>query len=186
MLERRDKSLLGEKSPQSQELNREPLGEGERVQTQSQRQRGQSNYPMAQMDRLFDEIFKRPFFSLWSHRLGGEQEAEEQLFVPVDVFEDGESVIVKAELPGMRREDINVQLTPDSITISGEKRSESKIQEENYFRLECSRGSFTRTCQLPAETLSDKARAVFKDGVLEVRIPKSQETRERSRQLNIE
>jgi HSP20 family protein len=196
MLERKEKSsLLGEGSSTSQsrsqlgressELGRDQLGQGQ-VQSRSPRE-GRQNYPMAQMDRLFDEIFKRPFFSLWSHRMGGgEQEAEQQLFVPVDVFEDGESVIVRAEMPGIRKEDINVQLTPDTITITGEKRSESRVQEDNYYRMECSSGSFTRTCQLPAETLSDRARAVFKDGVLEVRIPKSLETRQRGRSLNIE
>ena len=141
--------------------------------------------PIAQMDRLFDEVFKRPFFSLWSPRLGAEGEME-SLYVPVDIYEDGESVVVKAEIPGIRKEDLNVQLTPDTITISGEKSTERKVQESDYYRMECSCGSFTRTCRLPAETLTDKARAVFKDGVLEVRIPKSAEAAQRVKKLNIE
>jgi HSP20 family protein len=188
MLERREKSILGQGSntgsQSSSELSREQVSQGQ-VQSRSHR-RSESEYPMAQMDRLFDEIFKRPFFSLWSHRLGGEQAAEEQLYVPVDIFEDGESVIVKAEMPGIKKEDINVQLTPDTITISGQKKTEKRVEEENYFRMESSSGSFTRTCQLPAEIITDKARAVFKDGVLEVRIPKSMETRQRGRSLTIE
>lgn len=145
------------------------------------------NSPIAQMDRLFDEVFKRPFFSLLSPRFGGlGPEESERLFVPVDIFEDGESVIVKAEVPGIRREDLNVQLTPDSITISGQKTTERKVEESNYYRCETSSGSFTRTCHLPAECLTDKARAVFKDGVLEVRIPKSLEAAQRVRKLTIE
>jgi len=142
--------------------------------------------PFAQMDRLFDEIFKRPFFSLWSNRMGGEV-TEQQIYLPVDIFADGESVTVRAELPGVRKENVNVQLNLDSITISGEKSNEYRVKEKDFYRYESSYGAFTRTCQLPTEIVVDKARAVFKDGVLEVRIPKSLEsTRLHSRKLTIE
>lgn len=140
--------------------------------------------PMAQMDRLFDEVFKRPFFSLWSPRLAGGE--IEDLYMPVDMFEDGESVVVKAEIPGIRKEDVNVELTPDSITISGKKSGEERTEQKDYFRLERSYGSFTRSLQLPVETITDKARAVFKDGVLEVRIPKNPEALQRAKKLTIE
>jgi HSP20 family protein len=159
----------------------------ERQHGEGQLQGGEGGHffsPIAQMDRLFDEVFKRPFFSLWSPRLGSQE--MEQLYLPVDIFEDGESVIVKAEIPGIKKENINVQLTPDSITISGKKTDEQRVEQKDYYRLERSYGSFTRTCQLPVETMTDKARAVFKDGVLEVRIPKSQEAAQRTRKLNIE
>jgi HSP20 family protein len=165
------------------------LKQGERQPTERQQQGGQGRHylsPMAQMDRLFDEMFKRPFFSLWSPRIGGGEMEMEQLYLPVDIFEDGESVVVKAEIPGIRKEDINVELTPDSITISGQKGAEQKTQQKDFYRLERSYGSFTRTCQLPAETLTDKARAVFKDGVLEVRIPKSEAAVQRVRKLPVE
>ena len=162
--------------------------QGERQQQgQGQLQSGQGNRflsPIAQMDRLFDEVFKRPFFSLWSPRLGGEE--MEQLYLPIDIFEDGESVIVKAEIPGIKKEDVNVQLTPDSITISGKKTDEQRVEQKDFYRLERTYGSFTRTCQLPVETMTDKARAVFKDGILEVRIPKSMEAAQRTRKLTIE
>jgi len=172
MLEK-ERSLLKERQP------------GQQGQVQRQ-QEGRAPSPFAQMDRLFDEIFKRPFFSLWSTRMGGE-ETEQQIFLPVDICEDGESVIVRAELPGVRKEDVNLQLDPDSITIAGKKSHEYKVQEKDYYRMESSYGSFTRTCQLPVEIIADKARAVFKDGVLEVRIPKNLEsTKLRSRKLTIE
>jgi len=140
--------------------------------------------PMAQMDRLFDEVFKRPFFSLWSPRFGAGE--IEELYLPVDIFEDGESVVVKAEIPGIKKENIDVQLTPDSITISGKKSSEERTEQKDYFRLERSYGSFTRTFELPAEILTDKARAVFKDGVLEVRIPKNPSAKPHVKKLTIE
>ncbi|HJV65364.1 MAG TPA: Hsp20/alpha crystallin family protein [Geomonas sp.] len=161
------------------------LESGQRQQGSLQKQESRGFHsPLAQMDRLFDEMFKRPFFSLWNTGMGGE--TSESLYVPMDIYEDGESVIVKAEIPGMKKEDLNVQLTPDSITISGEKTSERKVHEGNYYRCETSSGSFSRTCHLPVETLSDKARATFKDGILEVRIPKSEEAAKRVKKLTIE
>ena len=184
MLEKSEKSFLkpGQRQGQGELLQSQGRGSGSLLQRE---QGSRFLSPIAQMDRLFDEVFKRPFFSLLSPRLASE-EMEESLYVPVDIFEDGESVVVKAEIPGIRKEDLNVQLTPDSITISGQKSEEKRVAEGNYFRLECSCGSFSRTCQLPAETLTDKARAVFKDGVLEVRIPKSQEAAQRVKKVNIE
>ena len=175
----REKELLRprEQSPGMQERERSP---------QQDVQEGRSHSSFAQMDRLFDEVFKRPFFSLWSSRLGTE-ESEKQIYLPVDIYEDTEAVVVRAELPGISKEDVSVQVNLDSITISGKKSSEQRVEEKDYYRLECSYGSFTRTCQLPSEVIVDKARASFRDGVLEVKIPKSLEsTRLRSRKLNIE
>lgn len=165
-------------------LKRGEQQQGERQQPGRQLQGRHFTSPMAQMDRLFDEVFKRPFFSLWSPRLSsGEME---EPYLPVDIYEDGESVVVKAEVPGIRKEDIDVQLTPDSITISGKKESEQRVEQKDFFRLERSYGSFSRSCQLPVETVTDKARAVFRDGVLEVRIPKSEAAASRTRKLTVE
>jgi HSP20 family protein len=176
MLEKNDSELLRSRlHSQQEQLQREQPEVAERRQLS----------PFAQMDRLFDEIFKRPFFSLWANRMG--EESDRQIFLPVDVFEDNESVTVRAEIPGVSKEDVSVQLSLDSITISGKKSNESRVQEKDYFRMESSYGSFSRTCHLPSEVVVDKARAQFKDGVLEVRIPKSPESsRLRSRKLSIE
>lgn len=174
---RREESILRRDEQQSE---RQP---GRQSQEQQQSGRG-FHSPIAQMDRLFDEMFKRPFFSLWSPRLtSGETE---EFYAPMDIYEDGESVVVKAELPGIRKEDIDIQLTPDSITISGQKRSEQRVEQQNFYRLERSYGSFSRSCQLPVETLTDRARAVFRDGVLEVRIPKSEAATQRVKKLTVE
>ena len=174
MLDRDEKSYL---SANKEQQKNQPL------ETQQQGRRFLS--PMAQMDRLFDEVFKRPFFSsLWSQRAGGGE--MEDLYLPVDMYEDGESVVVKAEIPGIKKENLDIQLTADSITISGRKSSEEKVEQKDYFRLERSFGSFTRRFPLPVETMTEKARAVFKDGVLEVRIPKSAAAAQRARKLTIE
>lgn len=167
---------------------KEPLLRSREQQLEKQQQHGSRQRflsPMAQMDRLFDEFFRRPFLSsLWSQRMeGGEME---ELYLPVDIYEDAESVVVKAEIPGIRKEDLEIQLTTDSITISGRKGSEEKVEQKDYFRLERSYGSFTRRFQLPAEIITEKARAIFKDGVLEVRIPKSVEESQRMKKVVVE
>jgi len=128
--------------------------------------------PFEEMERWFEEAFRRPFFApSWMPRFKLPEFGV--TFPTVDIFEDGNDVVVKAELPGMKKEDINVNITEDVITISGEKKTEEKVEKKDYYRLECSFGSFSRSLQLPAETQIDKARASFRDGVLEVRMPKT-------------
>ncbi|WP_136525238.1 Hsp20/alpha crystallin family protein [Geomonas ferrireducens] len=141
--------------------------------------------PMTQMERLFDEMFKKPFFHLWTQRMSGEE--LEELNPPIDIYEDGDSVVVKAEIPGIRREDLDVQLSPVSITISGQKSKEQRVERKDFYRLESSYGSFIRTCRLPVATLTDTAKASFRDGILEGRILKKTEaTSDRVKKLTIE
>lgn len=168
------------KSDERRQAERHPQTERQRDEAQGRRYLS----PTSQMDRMFDEYFKRPFLSLWSQRMG--ESDMEELYLPVDIYEDGDSVVVKAEIPGIRKEDLEVQLTPDSITISGQKSSEQRVDEKNYFRLERSYGSFRRSCRLPVETITDTARASFRDGVLEVRILKSEAATQRMKKLTVE
>jgi HSP20 family protein len=156
----------------------------QQLNTQQQRPQGRSFFsPVTQMDRLFDEVFRRPFFSsLLTPRGSGLEET----YFPVDIYEDNESVVLKAELPGIKKENLDIQISADSITLSGQKSHEEKVEERDYFRLERSYGSFTRRFQLPVETQTDKARASFKDGVLEVRIPKSATVTPQTRKLTVE
>lgn len=135
----------------------------------------------SRMDRIFED-FRRRFMAMNA----GKGEEMEDLFMPVDIYDDNESVVVKAEVPGIRKEDINVQLTPDSITISGEKSSEQRVDQKDFYRVERSFGSFSRTCRLPVQTVVDSARATFRDGVLEVRILKSEAANQNIKKLNIE
>lgn len=89
----------------------------------------------------------------------------------MDVSElDGE-VLVKAEIPGMNKEDIKVSVKDDMLTISGEKKREEREEGENWHRVERTYGSFQRVLSLPAVD-SEKVEATYKDGVLEVRLPK--------------
>jgi HSP20 family protein len=143
--------------------------------------------PFEEMERWFEEAFRKPFFSPWMPRFRFPELREFREFSPsVDIFEEGNEVVVKAELPGMGKDEIDVNITDDVITISGEKKSEEKIEKKDYFRFERSYGSFSRSLTLPAETQTDKAKASFKDGVLEVRIPKTEAAAQKVKKITID
>ncbi|MFT3915547.1 MAG: Hsp20/alpha crystallin family protein [Anaeromyxobacteraceae bacterium] len=103
----------------------------------------------------------------------------------VDVFAEGGDVVVKAELPGLRREEITVDVTGDLLTLSGKKEKEEKVERKDYHRLERSSGAFTRTVRLPAEVVVEKVIATFRDGVLEVRAPRADPAKATARKIEV-
>lgn len=140
-----------------------------------------------EMEHWFEDAFRRPFFAPWMPRFKFPEFREFREFSPsVDIFEEGNEVIVKAELPGMNKDDIDVNISDDVITISGEKKSEERVEKKDYFRIERSHGSFSRSMTLPSEIQTDKVKAVFKDGVLEVRIPKSESAIQKVKKVKID
>jgi HSP20 family protein len=143
--------------------------------------------PFETMERWFEEAFRRPFSLLgptWLPRL---RETEmEEVMPSVDIFEEGDNVVVKAELPGIRKEDIDVNMADNTVSISGEKKKEEKVERKNYHREERSYGTFTRSFRLPVEVQTDKAKASFKEGVLEIRIPKTKEAIQKEKKVPIE
>lgn len=88
----------------------------------------------------------------------------------MDVFEKDGSLVVKADLPGVKKEDVQVTLERGDLLIQGERKTESEVKEEDYYRCERSYGSFYRRLPLPAEVKADQIEASFTDGVLEVRV----------------
>lgn len=88
-----------------------------------------------------------------------------------DVYEQNGSLVVKAELPGMKKEDIDVTLDRGDLLIRGERKAESNVKEDHYYRQERSYGSFYRRIPLPSEVTADQIKATYSDGVLEVRVP---------------
>jgi HSP20 family protein len=144
-----------------------------------------NGWPMlVDMEKWFEDAFRRPF-SLLSQPLMRFPKVEEM--VPsVDIFEDKGEIVVKAELPGIRKEDIDVTLTEDTITISGEKKMEEEVKKKDYYRCESSYGSFSRSFSLPSEVQSNKAKTRMKDGVLEIRIPKTEAAKKREVKVKIE
>ncbi len=134
-----------------------------------------------EMNRLFDEFFSGfPF----PERRRGLMEGE---WAPtVDVAETDENIVVTAELPGVKQNDVEITVVNDVLTLKGEKKEEKEIKKENYHRIERSYGSFQRSITLPTGVQADKAKASYKDGVLTVTIPKVEEAKPKSIKINVE
>ena len=114
-----------------------------------------------EMDRLFDDFFRR----------GG-------LMRPsVDVVETDDTVVVKAELPGMEPKDVDISVSGDKLTIKGERKVEKEEKGKTFYRMERCYGSFCRTIELPASVEADKAKADYKNGVLEITLPKTEQVK---------
>ncbi len=103
----------------------------------------------------------------------------------LDVFEEKDNVIVKAEVPGMKREDIEVSLHDGCLSISGERRSQENHQEAEVYRAERFFGRFQRTVTLPTPVAADKVKAQYKDGILTVILPKTEESKPKHIDVNV-
>lgn len=129
---------------------------------------------LAGIDRLFDEFFN----DAWARPFGW---AAGQAFGPgVDVIDRDDEVIVRAALAGYRKDDIEVSVSGDVLTLSANASHEEKEEKGSYFRSEIVRGGFTRTLTLPAEVDDANAQATMKDGLLELRLPKAEKARRRT------
>ena len=134
-----------------------------------------------EMERFFDETLHRPFlgFSLTplQQLLQGIGEITESRF-NVDLFEEGGNLVLRADLPGMTRENIDVSVVDNCLVISGERRMEDKVDQQNYLRVERSYGSFSRSVLLPEGLDTNQISAHLQDGVLEIRLPRVEGGRE--------
>ena len=96
---------------------------------------------------------------------------------PVDILEDQNEIVVKAELPGIKQDDIDIELTGETLTIRGERKLEEAQRQENYVRVERAYGQFLRSFTIGVPVQNDAVRASYKDGLLEVHLPKSEATK---------
>ncbi|APE29937.1 heat-shock protein Hsp20 [Halomonas aestuarii] len=130
--------------------------------------------PFREFDRMLDSFFDRGWMPSMrgEHPLWERFAAFEKGMPKVDVIDRDAEVVVRAEAPGFEREELDVSVTDGAVTIKGEHREESKEEEGDYFHSEISQGSFTRTVALPCEIDADKAEASFKNGMLELTLPK--------------
>ena len=142
------------------------------------RRRTEMLHPLErEMNRMFDDFWLSPF---------GESERWAGTYLPpVNVREEDNQVMVSAELPGMEDKDIDVTVTRDAVRISGDKKEEAETKEEDFYRMESSYGRFDRIVDLPAEVDEDKANAEFKNGVLTVSMPKSEESKTKTKKIPV-
>jgi HSP20 family protein len=130
------------------------------------------------VNRLFEDSFIRP--GAWPLLFDGGS-----FSVPADVIETKDDVVVKMSAPGVKPEDIDIEVVGDRLTIKGETKSEEQFEDGSYVRKERRFGSFQRSFSLPASVASDKAKAEFENGVLTLTLPKSENTKPKSIKVTV-
>ncbi len=131
-----------------------------------------------EMDRLWDSFFEG---GLRRRAEGGGE------WLPfLDVSETKNELVVKAEVPGMDPKDIDISLSDGMLTIKGEKKQEKEEKEADYHLVERSYGAFTRSVQLPKEVQSEKINASYKNGILKITLPKSEEAKKKEIKIKVE
>jgi len=133
--------------------------------------------------------FSRDFDKFINEFGVGPQQAEglnEGTWSPkVDIYETDESYVLNAELPGLKKEDIQIDLNDNTLTLKGERKFEEKVEKDNYVRVERSYGSFTRSFVLSDNVNPENIKATYKDGVLEVTLPKKEEAKPKEIKVEI-
>jgi HSP20 family protein len=128
--------------------------------------------PFREMTNFEDQVNR-----LWRGVADGKR--QESWLPAVDVFDTKEAVVLKAELAGMKPDDIQIEVEDNVLTIKGERRFAEKVEEDRYYRIERRFGSFQRSLALPQGVKADDIQASYEDGILEVRVPKAEEEQPR-------
>jgi len=133
------------------------------------------------MERMFEDFMSRnwmrpsrwelPTFSDWMPPF------ERTLSPRVDIIDRDSELLLRAQIPGVKKEDLNLTVADNMVTLEGTSSQEEEETRDNYYRRECARGSFTRNIPLPCDVESAKAEATFENGMLELRLPKMNKTR---------
>lgn len=130
--------------------------------------------PAEEMERFFEDplLTNWPFFRVaW-----GRTPREGIGWAPaLEMYEKDNNFVVKAELPGVKKDDVDVSITGDTLTIRGQKKASKEVKEEDYYRCESHYGSFSRSITLPASVDAKKIEASYENGILEIRVPKAKE-----------
>jgi len=128
------------------------------------------------LNRLFEDTFLP---------LGAEPFSMAAWSPSCDIYETENEIVVKAEIPGLKKEDVKLSVQDNVLTLSGERKFEEETKKENYVRVERGYGSFTRSFTLPAYVDATKISAEFKDGLLEVKLPKSEAAKPKEVEIKV-
>jgi HSP20 family protein len=129
-----------------------------------------------EVNRLFDNFFGRP---------AGAGVASRTWAPPVDLYETKDDLVLTMEVPGVRDKDVSVSITGDLLSIKGERRFEHEVKEQALLHMERAYGKFERLVQLPIPVQADKIKASYRDGVLEVKLPKTEEIKPKEIKVDI-
>jgi HSP20 family protein len=139
--------------------------------------------PFREMENLQHEMNR--LFDRWAHTGNGESKGFG--YIPsVEMKETDEAVQLKLEVPGLEAKDLDVEVMDDAVSIKGERKSESKTEEKGMIRSEFHYGSFARVIPLPAHVQNDKVTAEYKNGILNLTLPKSEEEKKKIVKINLE
>ncbi len=148
------------------------------------RQAGGGMIPFEEIDRWFDDFFSRRWFpSFFERGFPNFAESRGQFdarFPRVDVIDRENEVMLRAELPGVNKDNLDVSLSDNTVLIKASSQHEAQEEKGGYYRRELSRGKFQRTIPLPSHVQSEEAKASFKDGILELTLPKVEQVKRRT------
>jgi HSP20 family protein len=153
------------------------------IEAQHKPQESQGLSPFQDMERFFENFVPRS----WLNPLQREWPTWPDLKMPfeakmprMDVIDRADEVVVRAEVPGVEKKDLDISMTDNTVTIKGTTQHEKTVEKGDYYRSETSRGSFTRTVGLPGDVDGTNAKATFKDGILELVLPKVEKSKRRN------
>jgi HSP20 family protein len=139
--------------------------------------------PFGDMEQFFDNLFSRGWmrpFGWETPRWGDMVAAFDERIPKVDIIDREDEIVVRAEVPGVNKDDLDVSVSDNTVTIRGETRHEEKEEKGDYYRSEMTRGSFARTVMLPTNVDADQAKATFSEGVLEMTLPKVEQAKKKT------
>ena len=129
-------------------------------------------------NQLFNETFARAF--------GDEQGTSQRAWVPaVDIYETSDGLVLKAELPGINPDDVEIRVEDNTLYLKGERKFEKEAKEESLHRIERSYGTFSRSFALPGTIDADKVKANYENGILTLTMPKREEAKPRTIKINV-
>jgi HSP20 family protein len=131
----------------------------------------------SRINDLFDETFSRP--------RGFSPGTNGVWLPPVDVLESKDSYLIRAELPGMKKEDFNLEVKEGTLTLSGERKFETPADGVEYHRVERVAGKFARSFTLPQTVKTDDIKASYRDGILEIHVPKTEEAKPKQISISV-
>ena len=143
--------------------------------------------PAKSMEKFLEDMFEENVPSRFLRRFPRfKWMTEVETVCPaVDMFDKADEVVVKAEVPGIDKKNIKISVSGNMLTIKGEMKKEEEVKEEDYYYSERSYGSFSRSLTLPAKVVEGKISAEFKDGILEVHLPKVAESKPKEIKVDI-
>jgi HSP20 family protein len=130
--------------------------------------------PFGDIISMHDKI-NRLFEDAYHKDVGKYQDSLASWYPATDIFETKDDYVFKLELPGLSKEDINIEFSDNTLSIKGERKEEKEVKKENYHRIESYTGTFSRSFNLPKNVDANKINATMKDGILELRIAKAEE-----------